>query len=716
MMQPAAIILRSVNFFVLIGSRLRDIGTALVYRPSTGLPGSVQAIPNHGYRPDIDGLRAIAVLLVVLFHAQAGVPGGFIGVDIFFVISGFLITSLIESDLKRGNFSITSFYERRIRRIFPALFVMILASFVGAWILYMPPELVLFGKSAVAASLFVSNMLFWKEAGYFDTVAEFKPLLHTWSLSVEEQFYVFYPLLLFAMNRLTRVGRLSFLSIVVAASFLLSVYWVGKQPVSAFYLLPSRFWELGVGGLLAIYSGRYVGNLFLFSFTAAAGLVLIGIAAFILDSQAAFPGMAALLPCIGTVLIIFAGHRENPIRTALAWRPLVSIGLVSYPLYLWHWPVLLFAQYRLGRALNGTEVVVMLLVSLAAAGLSWRYVERPFRQRKLLPTARPLFAAALIVVFIPSFGGLMLVAAKGFPDRLPTEVLAIYNVRSDRSPLGSQRCFTDNNGRGPTDDDVRAGKLCTFGTEDDAPVSVLVWGDSHAAAMAPAVEAAAQRGAVKGALVGMGSCPPLIDYQSTNPIKVKREACIARNAAVMELIRNKRIPLVVLVARWPREMLDSEYGNEGPFFDPSATFRTGDRSSIVAGAFERTLLALSEAGSRVVLVHDVPEPGYDVPVALARSVLRGEALDVNPRRDSVEARRLLALKFLTPIAMEHGAEIVDPVASLCDQTHCYAEVKQIPQYVDSDHLTLSASRSLSHLFDAVISDIAPVHPDSVKKN
>jgi peptidoglycan/LPS O-acetylase OafA/YrhL len=521
--------------------------------------GSTQKVTKHDYRPDIDGLRAIAVLAVVLFHAQAGVPGGFVGVDIFFVISGFLITSLIENDLKNGNFSIVSFYERRIRRIFPALVVMVLASFVGAWVLYMPPELELFGKSAVAASMFVSNILFWMEAGYFDTVAEFKPLLHTWSLSVEEQFYVFYPLLMIVMNRLTRVRRLFTLSIVVAASFLVSIYWVEKQPVSAFYLLPSRFWELGVGGLLAMYSGRYIGNLFLCSLVAAVGLLLISIAAFGLDSQTAFPGMAALLPCIGTALIIFVGHGGNPISSALAWRPLVSIGLISYPLYLWHWPVLLFAQYKLGRALNGTEIVVMLLASLVAAGLTWRYVERPFRQRKLLPTARPLFIVAGVVVFVPCFGGLMLVAAKGFPDRLPANVLAIYNVRSERSQFGSQRCFTDNNGRGPSDGDVRAGKLCTFGAEGDVPILVLVWGDSHAAAMVLAVEAAAKRSAVTGALVGMGSCPPLIDYQSSNPIKAKREACIARNAAVMELIGNKRIPLIILVARcharcWTRSM------------------------------------------------------------------------------------------------------------------------------------------------------------------
>ncbi len=353
----------------------------------------------HRYRPDIDGLRAVAIVPVLLFHAGVGAfSGGFVGVDVFFVISGFLITGLIRHEMDSGSFSIANFYERRIRRILPALFaMMIVTAALSAWLL-LPGDLADFGKSVAGTSLFASNFLFWQESGYFAPAAEETPLLHTWSLAVEEQFYILFPLFLaFVASRPGKPYVAATVAVVVP-SFLLSVAGVAFARDAAFYLAPFRAWELGLGALLALGVVRPSHDVRVRNAAALAGAAAIAWSVFQYSAGTAFPGAAALLPCVGAAAIIWAGSGgHNLVGDALSWRPVVLVGLVSYSLYLWHWPLLALGRYYAVRDLTAVETTVVLAVAALAAVASWRYVERPFRGKSGILDRRQLFRTTVAV-------------------------------------------------------------------------------------------------------------------------------------------------------------------------------------------------------------------------------------------------------------------------------------------------------------------------------
>lgn len=361
------------------------------------------------YRPEIDGLRAIAVAAVILFHAGFTLfGGGFVGVDVFFVISGFLITSIIVEDLKAGRFSLLRFYERRARRILPALFLVMAVSVPFAYRLLSPDDLKDFAQSLAAISLFSSNILFWGESGYFDTQAELKPLLHTWSLAVEEQFYVVFPLLLIAAWRLGRTVLVSVLGVLALVSLAISIGEVRDYPSAAFYLLPSRAWQLLVGGLTSFLVDRWqtaAGRQpFVRHASEAAGwlgMAMILFALFRFSDQTPFPGLNASLPTLGTALVLLAASQHTRVGRLLAWKPLVGLGLISYSAYLWHQPLFAFTKHALLADLPANLAVVLCAATLALACLSWRYVEQPFRDRSLCGR-RAVFAlsAAGMVAFV----------------------------------------------------------------------------------------------------------------------------------------------------------------------------------------------------------------------------------------------------------------------------------------------------------------------------
>jgi peptidoglycan/LPS O-acetylase OafA/YrhL len=650
------------------------------------------------YRKDIDGLRALAVLPVVLYHAGLGFPGGFVGVDVFFVISGYLITSMITEEMRIGTFSIAAFYERRIRRIFPALFAMMAVSAVAAWALFMPPEFILFGKSAVAAALFFSNILFRKEAGYFDATELVKPLLHTWSLAVEEQFYILFPLVLLAFRK-KRSLQLAAIAVLVVVSLGLSEWWVVKEPTDAFYLIPSRFWELGLGALLT-YGERYrPQHASVAAGITAIGVCLIGLAIFAVNATSPFPGLLALLPCGGAALVILGGGVSNPASRLLGTPPLQFIGLISYSLYLWHWPLIVFTQYKLGRVLTPTEALCIVALSLIVAIASWKLIETPFRRRLFLSHRPALFGAGAVAMAAFCLLGLSISSFDGFPSRLSPDVAQIYSAKSDTAQYMKSACLTDNQQAGPSDADVRAGRLCPVGNTKAADISFAVWGDSHAAAMAPAIDKVAEKYGRKGLFIGQVGCPPLLQYLTPHARKQTRDGCLQRNDAAAELIKSAHIPLVFLIARWPREVLGAQYGNEGPFFDPAAPYKTEDRSAEVAEGLDKTLATLAQLHVQAVLVMDVPEPGYDVPYALARAANDHGLLDVNPPRRIVDQRQRQAIGILKAAAAKYGVELVDPTSSFCDADHCTASVDGRPLYADADHLTKTAAVALSVLFE-----------------
>lgn len=671
---------------------------------------SLPLAPTHGhgssgldYRRDVDGLRALAIIPVLLYHA--GVPGfggGFVGVDVFFVISGFLMASLISSEIAKGEFSLVRFYERRIRRIFPALFAVLATSSIAAWFLLMPAEFVYFARSLKAAALFTSNIQFEKESGYFDIGAQMKPLLHTWSLAVEEQFYILFPLLLLLINRFTRRRARLIVTGLLAVSLVACTWMLFRSQAEAFYLLQFRAWELLLGALLALNVIPVPQQSALRAGLSLGGILLVAVAIFGFRDQTLFPGPAALLPCLGAALIIHGRDETGPAGRFLQSRPLVFVGLISYSLYLWHWPIIVFSREVAGRQLSLLQGSLIVIASLVLATISWRFVEQPFRGRASFAKRIPLFASAAGVLIASVGLGDYVAHHRGVPDRLPGDARTVYASTYDQSRFSLPPCFADSDKSGPSVADIDAGKLCPLGFEGSAKPSFVVWGDSHSGAMAPAIDAAAKLVGITGLFAGHSSCPPLPGVQLTP--RGDTGLCGDFNGAVHDLIAAQHIPLVFLVAYWPKYVHDAELPNEGPYFDPSVPPPLDDRSASVVETLDRLMAELTKQGTRVVLVSDVPEMGRYMPEAVAKAIMRGTSTDVAPPLDYIEKRQALSHAILTRLAARYGAALIDPLPSLCSNGRCDAVRNGLPLYKDADHLTATFAATLSPLYVPVLSE------------
>jgi peptidoglycan/LPS O-acetylase OafA/YrhL len=460
------------------------------------------------YRREIDGLRALAVVPVILFHAGFETfSGGYVGVDVFFVISGYLITSIVLRSLDEGRFSVVEFYERRMRRILPALFLVLLVSLPFAWAWMLPADMKRYSESLASVALFASNILFWRTSGYFDTASELKPLLHTWSLAVEEQFYLLYPLLLALVWARGRRALVLILGTGAVISFALAEWDSVLSSSFTFYLLPTRAWELALGALTAIYLWRRplpAGGPQLHAVASLLGLVLISFAAVAFDDGTPFPGRYALVPTLGTVLIIcFASDRTWTGRL-LGSRLLVGIGLMSYSAYLWHVPVLTLARHRSLGHIEPLVAASLALASLALAALSWKYVEKPFRDRRKVGRSQVFgVAAAGSALFLAV--GLAGHQTDGFSFRLPPEQRRFLEHFDNSLPALSfhmreltHRFRDDCNfydleaeRRGNLTRKPMPGIAASCHTRDPGIANaVFLWGDSHAQQLHPGLREA----------------------------------------------------------------------------------------------------------------------------------------------------------------------------------------------------------------------------------
>jgi len=560
------------------------------------------------HRSEIDGLRAIAVIPVILFHAGFELfSGGYVGVDIFFVISGYLITRILLDEIERGDFSILRFYERRARRILPALFVVMAACIPFAWMWMMPDQLRDFGRSVVTVVLFVSNFLFWREeGGYFAAAAELKPLLHTWSLAVEEQYYLFAPLTLAFMWRYGR--RVVFWTTVALAiaSLLLTEWGWRYAPVANFYLTPFRIWELLAGSICAfLAAGRLPRPSNALS---ALGLALIVFAIFRFDSSTPFPSLYGLIPVGGTVLIVMFARQGTLVARLLSTRPLVGIGLISYSAYLWHQPLFAFARLRSMAAPPEGLMLALAALSLVLAYVSWRFVEQPFRKgaRKgvppLLPARRAVFAASAGVGLVLAAAGAYGSVSGGAPWRLPqpapgsrAEAL-LATLRNQ--PMGT-RCWLL---KGITEVGDRP-VLCPIFEPENPQGRLLVVGDSHSMALLPAFEELGRRYAVDWA--GAGSCPPLLGV-TIRPVVFPVGVCEEVARRELQAAREGNFDVVVLAARWstyaagpPKRVVLFPEGNLSA--DPAKA------PEVFARQLAETVRAYRATGASVVLVDQVPE-------------------------------------------------------------------------------------------------------------
>ena len=634
------------------------------------------------------------MLAVVLYHAGLKVTsGGYIGVDVFFVISGYLITQFIDQRIAAGRFSILEFYERRVRRILPALFFLLLAVSVASVFILLPEDLVSFAKSEVATVAFLPNVLFYLQSGYFDTGARLKPLLHMWSLGVEEQFYIFFPPLMFLLSRLGRRGTLRAVWLITAASFALSVWTVHRGLVqAAFYLVPYRAWELLTGSLLALRALPQIKGSLLRNVVAGGGLVAVMAAIVAFSSLTPFPGLSAALPCIGTALVIYA-NESGPtlIGTLLSFRPFVFVGLISYSLYLWHWPILVFAEQLRSRGLTGTESAVCCLLAFIAATLSWRFVERPFREKIVGVTRSALMSQAAVGALCLLAVALLFVRERGFDDRFPKQAVAYASSKSERDK-DLDVCRKSR--------DIEKQAACHLGsTKTDSP-HFLLWGDSHASALAPAFDKVAIDSATSGWIASSPGCLPLLDVQ-----RVGTPGCTEFNRDVLAMVQRDNIPAIILAGRWALASLGftdlelHEGRSQITLFDSSTKTRSLQENAAVFDRGLRRLLSdPAMQGRKITLVIDLPDTGVDTPRYLAHSVMWKEVaktsqevqLSMSPY--TVDSARVDAQ--LARIAKEFHAATINPKTELCNNDRCLIARNGRSLYRDSHHLTIFGALQL----------------------
>lgn len=674
------------------------------------------------YRADIDGLRAIAVLAVIFYHFKLslGFGGGYIGVDIFFVISGYLIGGIIIDETTDGSFSYIRFYSRRIKRLFAAFLVVGLTAAAFGWWLLLPTDYWAEGKSLVACTVFLSNVLFYRSAGYFDPASITKPLLHTWSLGVEEQFYLFFPVLMRLAVRAGRKGVPLMLASVGLLSLADAQHLLAVDPAASFYLLPARAWELLLGAAVAQPKVRDVlipsGLVRLFTYLSLAALILPMV---LYGNDTPFPGLSAVPCCLATAWLLWSGRHATGawVQKALSARVPVAIGRISYSLYLWHWPVYVFIVYYEAGEIGWIGRSIALLLTFTLAALSWRFVEQPIRYAGLSP--RAVFAGALLGSLMLASVGYAIWHSNGAPDRLAEQTRGIADAAGDFFRT-NDRCWQEDNS-------VLPGiSYCRIGAPDAAE-QFLIWGDSHARAIRDGADQVANEHGLGGLLIFAGGCVPAFDLRKQETATGPRSdnACAAQNIAIKaRLAHRDTIRKVLLVGRWEYYLEGQGIGADREnriqitrATDPDGTAASqADQATVVKQALLDTVRWLHTMGYKVYLLEDVPEIPEFSSRKLFQTVRGGHSniLDAIARfgtvsRTDLERRQQRADEALR-VAAENGGAIVVPTHDLfCQNSSCSAWSVFGPTYFDNNHITGATSKRIREiLLPAMAIDSAPM--------
>jgi peptidoglycan/LPS O-acetylase OafA/YrhL len=646
------------------------------------------------YRSDIQGLRGVSVLSVMIFHLGAGLSGGFVGVDVFFVISGFLMTGIIAQEfLERRTFSFAAFYSRRIRRIFPALLVMILATTALGYVLLLPGDYQELAQSGLYAALSLGNVFFYLSTGYFDIPAESKGLLHTWSLGVEEQFYLIWPLVMIGLLSLAggrRVTMAWLLAGVVGAGFVVSVAGVLINPKAAFYLLHARLWELAAGGVLVFvprFRARWLDELL-----PAAGLALILGSVVLLSPEWLFPGWNALPVVLGAALIINPAGASSGAARLLSLQPLPFVGKISYSLYLWHWPLIVFwRQYRSGAALTPLDAVILAGAAVLIAFVSWRWVEEPFRKPLPVKATLSLGLGAAAAVAAMMFA---VVQEDGFPARVDPRVQA----------LGSLKTMWDWSCPAP-------GALavdCAVGADwRSAPHKGVVWGDSHAEHLLPLIDVAGRK--TGRAIALFGDCPPIFHDGGLRryiPASPDYDSSCAERTRYLEILKSSPdIEFVILAARWSAYL--------------AVTYRKeGDARSLARGlellkeGLEEFVAEIAPLHRTIVLFGEMPQMGFDpIPCVVSESarlwrdpgeLAHCRAVTASIPRMSFLERLSATNAVLGAVAAAHpGVLTYFPTDRMC-RPDCITSVAGEFLFRDSNHLRRNLSSDGAERFVALL--------------
>jgi peptidoglycan/LPS O-acetylase OafA/YrhL len=639
------------------------------------------------YRHEVDGLRALAVLAVIFFHAGFDkFSGGFVGVDIFFVISGYLITSIILVERQNGTFSLVNFYERRLRRILPALFCVLLVSLVVAWKLLLPDGMKSFSQSLVSTSLYLSNMFFLKTSGYFDATAELKPLLHTWSLSIEEQYYLFFPVFLIFICRLKLYWALSILLIVTLLSFI-AIQFLSVN--SAFYLLPTRCWELLIGAFVAIYliiKPVRFDNKVIRELAGGVGLLMLIYSIFVFDEQTPFPGPYTLVPTIGTALIILYSSSKTITGKLLSNTVLVSIGLVSYSAYLWHQPLFAFTRIQGQYNLNQVSYLALIALTFLLAYISWKYIETPFRSKQNFSRQQIFVYSAVGSIGFIVFG-LIGSASNGYS-----------NIRFSDNELKKLSSYKRSNLN-----------ICNF---EDCKLSEankddwILIGDSNAYHFSVIFNEVINKKGKRLYNLARGGCLPVVGIERKDQLPTFNVDCNEHYSKVRNYALNKDSPKNILIsAAWGFYL----YGNNYPQTDGFEKFyntqvypvdikniNKKDRVQYVLNAIKEELGEYSKTGKNIFLIYPMPFLQSEIPQNRSRinwDLAYDYQLFKNRNKELLDIfRDIEALPNIT---------VFKPDTVICPEMHnrvCVSALEDKSLYSDRTHLSDFGARKVFTTF------------------
>lgn len=641
------------------------------------------------YRPEVDGLRAVAVISVILFHAGfSGFGGGFVGVDVFFVISGYLITTIVLSELQQGKFSLLGFYERRARRILPALFLVISVCIVFSWFWLMPADMKAFAESLLAVITFSSNVFFWRESGYWDAASEMKPMLHTWSLAVEEQYYILFPIFMVLMWRYRRRWLLPVLALVAVGSLALSHWGAYHEPTANFYLLPTRGWELAVGAGIAYYFSNLAGDRLNFQPTGLlsellglGGLLMIAYAVIVFDARTPFPSLYALIPTLGAGLVIAFSSEKTLVGRILSLRPVVLIGLISYGAYLWHQPLFAFSRQHALAKPDGWVLAILSLSSFFLAYLSWRFVESPFRHRHLFGR-RQIFALSAVgsaVILLFAVAGFF---SNGFDGRAKFQNPPASEMERK---LGLNYGLSD-----ACEGEYTFLPACRTHDEPE----LLVWGDSYAMHLVRGI--LASKPDAKIVQMTKSDCGPIYEIAPTGlpkyPVGWSHE-CLEFNRQVLDRLADyKSVKFVLLSSPFIQYL---EHGGRLMFRNQEIVDADLE---LVAVEFRRTLTRLKAMGVTPVVFSPPPSNGVDLGRCLATAKWGGDDL-VNcdfPQGD-ISKGRLMAYELLREMGKDFSVIFLTDL--MCDSGVCKTHIGDIFLYRDTGHLSVEGAAALGQQHD-----------------
>ncbi|EGV36021.1 acyltransferase family protein [Neisseria weaveri] len=635
------------------------------------------------YRHEIDGLRAVAVLPVILFHAGWSVfKGGFIGVDIFFVISGYLITSIILSDMEAGRFSLRDFYERRFRRILPALFFVLICvtPFAYAWLI--PNEMKAYSQSLVSVAAFSSNILFWLTSGYFETATELKPLLHTWSLGVEEQYYLFFPLIMMLLWKKGRALLVPFMLLLMIASFAASEWAVRHYPTAAFYLLPFRAWELFSGAAVAYYFSKYdrhAQNQTLNQIGSLSGLAMIAVSIFTYSKHTPFPGIYAILPVLGTVLVIVFTNQKTWVGKLLSNKIMVQIGLISYSAYLWHNPLFAFARIRSEFHVEFSWLMIGLsALSLILAYFTWKYVEAPFRNRSKYNRSY-IFKLSLlgsVMMGCTGLAGHFYFKSKEPHIDYKWDQLARRHeclLQDDHQHIHAESCYENGNN------------------------NVLLWGDSHSAALYQGLSDFAETNGIALTQLTQSACMPVLndrfaDYST-------RKNCLMINRQILEHIKVKKYQTIILHSLWLNALNTDDYSPVPVYLDDTVK-----------------QIKAASPDSKIVIISMIPRWYVSVERAYAKRL--NETASDGTAGQPVFAKAIAPEALAQAIrktATDNSVTLIEPLKYLCqpqaeDPNHPYCLIstdgtREKMLYIDADHLSNLGADTLVKKMDQTLKQI-----------